>query len=109
LGAILAILLFSPEAASIAIYILAFGDGFSSLVGKMIGRIKLPLTKGKSLEGTITCFVASFLSAYLVSWQLWPSLVIAGCSTVIEALPTKDWDNIILPLAAGFIASLFGI
>ena len=109
LGAILSILLFSPEAASVAIYILAFGDGFSSLVGKTIGHIKLPFTKGKSLEGSITCFVASFLSSYLVSWLPAPSLVIAIFSTVIEALPTKDWDNIILPLSAGFVASLFGI
>lgn len=108
-GAILSILLFSPEAASVAIYILAFGDGFSSLVGKTIGHIKLPFTKGKSLEGSITCFVASFLSSYLVSWLPAPSLVIAIFSTVIEALPTKDWDNIILPLSAGFVASLFGI
>jgi len=109
LGAILAILLFSLEAASIAIYILAFGDGFSSLVGKTVGHVKLPFTKGKSLEGSITCFVASFLSAYLVSWRPAPSLAIAIFSTVIEALPTKDWDNIILPLSAGLVASLFGI
>lgn len=108
-GALCSVLLFSPESASIAIYVLAFGDGFSSLVGKTIGHIKLPLTKGKSLEGSITCFVLSFLSAFLVSWRLGPALVIALCSTLTEALPTKDWDNIILPLVAGLTATLFGI
>jgi len=109
LGALCSVLLFSPEAASIAIYILAFGDGFSSLVGKTIGHIKLPLTRGKSLEGSITCFALSFLSALLVSWRPGPALVIALCSTVTEAWPTKDWDNIILPLMAGLTATLFGI
>lgn len=106
LGALASVLVFKPVPASIAIYILAFGDGFSSLVGKIAGRVRLPFTKGKSLEGSVTCFIVSFLSAYLVSRQALPSLAIALGATVTEALPTKDLDNIILPLAAGFIASL---
>lgn len=109
LGALLSILLFAPAPASVAIYILAFGDGFSSLVGKLFGRIKLPFTRGKSVEGSLTCFVVSLLSTYAVSGKLGASAAVAAFATVIEAVPTKDWDNILLPLAAGFMATLLGI
>lgn len=104
LGALLSVLIFPPIQASIAIYILAFGDGFSSLVGKTFGRVTLPYTGGKSLEGSMTCFLTSFLSSYLVSSQLFASLGIALMATIVEAAPTKDWDNIVLPLAAGMMA-----
>ncbi|MDX9783165.1 MAG: SEC59/DGK1/VTE5 family protein [Spirochaetia bacterium] len=109
LGALLTVLLFPREPASIAIYILAFADGLSSLVGKTIGRIRMPLTQGKSLEGSITCFICSLIPSYLISGRVGASLVIALVSTLVEAAPTKDWDNILLPLAAGATALMLGI
>ena len=109
LGALLSILVFQPLPASIAIYILAFGDSFSSLVGKTLGRIPMPFTNGKSLEGSLTCFTASLISAYALSRRLGVSLAIAAVSTFVEAIPAKDWDNILLPLAAGFTATLLGL
>lgn len=109
LGALLVLILFPQGPASVAIYILAFADGLSSLVGKTIGRIRLPLTRGKSLEGSITCFICSFLPSYMISGRVGASLVIAFVSTLVEAAPTKDWDNILLPLAAGATAMVLGI
>lgn len=109
LGALISILAFKPVPASIAIYILAFGDGLSSLVGKTIGRIRLPFTQGKSLEGSLTCFTVSFVSAYFLSRKVGTALIIALVSTIAEAMPTKDWDNIILPVAAGITATLLGL
>jgi dolichol kinase len=110
LGALLSLLFFGESAAAIAIYVLAFGDGLSSLAGKLFGRIKLPFTKGKSLEGSLTCFAVSFLSSFAVSGGLvLPSLVVALVSTFVEAVPSKDWDNIFLPLAAGLAATLLGL
>jgi dolichol kinase len=109
LGALLAVILFPQRPASIAIYILAFADGLSSLVGKTIGRIRLPYTQGKSLEGSITCFTCSFIPSFLISDRLGASLVIALISTLVEAAPTKDWDNILLPLTAGATAMILGI
>lgn len=108
LGALASVLLFSPTSASIAVYILAFGDSFSSIVGKTIGKVKMPFTRGKSLEGSLTCFLVSLLSAFAISRKFGPSLIIAGVSTFVEALPAKDWDNILLPLAAGLTATLMG-
>jgi len=107
LGALLSLLFFPFEAASIAIYALAFGDGLSSLVGKLFGRIRLPLTGGKSLEGSLTCFTAVFIASFLVSGNPLGSLGVAAVAMVTEAAPLKDFDNIILPLVAGAAALLF--
>lgn len=109
LGALFSLLFYGESAAAIAIYVLAFGDGLSSLVGKTLGRIRMPFTKGKSLAGSLTCLAVSFLSAYLVSGLVVPSLAVAVVSTLVEAMPAKDWDNILLPLAAGLTASLLGL
>ena len=109
LGALLSVLLFAPIPASIAIYILAFGDGFSSLVGKTIGRIDMPFTRGKSVEGSLTCFIFSLISAFVMSGQFGAAFIIAAVSTFVEAAPTKDWDNIILPFSAGMAATLLGL
>lgn len=109
LGALLSALLFEPVPASVAIYILAFGDGFSSLVGKLFGHVRMPFTRGKSVEGSLTCLVVSMISAYAVSGKLGASAAVAAFATIVEALPAKDWDNILLPLAAGLMATLLGM
>jgi dolichol kinase len=106
LGALMALLLYPNPAASIAIYALAFGDGLSSLVGKTFGSIRLPFTGGKSLEGSLTCLVAVFVAAWAMTRDAPRSLAIAFCAMLIEAAPTKDFDNIILPVAVGAIATL---
>lgn len=106
LGALEAIMLFDPLPAKIAIFALAFGDSVSSLVGKTFGRIPMPLSGGKSVEGSIFCFLAVLVSSYSICGTLVPSLVIAFATAFVEFWPTKDWDNIIIPLAAGIVASL---
>jgi dolichol kinase len=104
LGAMLSLILYPEPAASIAIYALAFGDGLSSLVGKLFGTIRLPFTGGKSLEGSLTCFTAVFVSAYALSGKAVPSAAVALVATLTEACPLKDFDNIILPLVTGCAA-----
>jgi dolichol kinase len=106
LGALISLALYPEPAAAIAIYALAFGDGLSSLVGRTFGTIRLPFTGGKSLEGSITCFIAVLSSAYAVSNKLGASLFIALTASVVEAAPTKDFDNILLPVATGLAAML---
>jgi dolichol kinase len=106
LGALLALLLFPSSAACIGIYALAFGDGFAGLVGKLYGRIRPAFLFGKSLEGSMACFAAVFISAYLVSHSFTVSIAAALTATVVEALPLEDYDNIALPLFVGFIAQL---
>jgi phytol kinase len=106
LGALLSLLLYPDPAASLAIYALAFGDGLSSLVGKTFGSLRIPFTGGKSLEGSLTCLVAVFVASNAVTGNAPKSLAIAVAAMVIEAAPTKDLDNIILPVSVGAIAVL---
>lgn len=110
IGALLALVLYPEPAASIAIYALAFGDGLSSLVGKAFGSIRIPFTGGKSVEGSLTCFLAVLCSAYAVTGDAPRSALIAGIATVTEALPSKDADNILLPTVVGLAAVfIFGL
>jgi dolichol kinase len=102
LGALLALLLYPSPAASIAIYALAFGDGFASLIGKLFGRTKPSFLYGKSLEGSLACFTAVFISAWQVSRSFHVSLAAALTGALAEALPLDDLDNLVIPIAVGF-------
>ena len=99
-----ALLMYPEPAASIAIYALAFGDGISSLAGRLFGTVRIPFTGGKSLEGSFSCFMAVFLSAWAVSHRPATSASIALFATLVEVLPTKDLDNLLLPVAVGAFA-----
>ncbi len=105
MGAMIALLLYPEPAATIAIFALAFGDGLSSVVGKLFGRLRIPLTGGKTFAGSGVCFLAVFMIAYRVSGRLSAGLAVGASAAVLEALPTGDLDNIILPVGTGFVAS----
>lgn len=105
-GALCALLLYPNPAASIAIYALAFGDGLSSLVGKSFGTIKIPFTGGKSVEGSLTCFFAVYLSSFALTSDMARSFALALIATMVEAVPMKDMDNILLPAITGAAAIL---
>jgi dolichol kinase len=103
LGALLALLLYPSPAASIGIYALAFGDGFAGLVGKTFGRHRPDFMLGKSIEGSLACFGAVFVTAYSISWGLTTAFIAAVTAAMIEALPLEDYDNIALPISVGFV------
>ncbi len=107
IGALLALSLYPAPAAAIAVYALAFGDSLSSIIGKMFGRIKLPFTDGKTLAGSVACFSMVFAVAWLYTFDLSASVIIGSAAAVLEAIPAKDLDNIIIPLGTGAVASLF--
>jgi dolichol kinase len=106
LGALVALLMYPSPAASIAIYALAFGDGFASLVGKLLGRVRPAFLRGKSLEGCLACFSAVLIAAYQVSRDYRIALVAALTAMVTEALPLEDYDNLALPLVVGLVVSI---
>lgn len=103
LGILFAALLLPLKSATVGIYALAFGDGLASLVGKIFGKTKIPFTQGKTIAGSSACFMAVFVSTLCVSKNLVISLIIAFSAMVIEVLPLKDYDNLIIPIAIGSI------
>ncbi len=106
IGAMLALLLYPDPAASIAIYALAFGDGLASLVGRFLGRVTVPATGGKTVEGSLACAGAVAISTYAVYPV--PAVVATAAitATLLEVLPTGDADNLILPVGVGVAVSL---
>jgi dolichol kinase len=104
IGAMLALLFYPEPAATLAIFALAFGDGFSSLVGRIIGGRAIPFTGGKTITGSLTCFLIVFLVTNQLTGHAGVSCVIAAATMVLEALPTGDMDNIIIPMGTGLLA-----
>ena len=105
-GALFALLLFPAPVACIAIFALAFGDGFAGLAGKLFGKIRPAALFGKSVEGSLACFAATYFSVYLVSNNYAVSMTAAVTATAVEALPLEDYDNILLPLVVGLTVQL---
>ncbi|MBA7473293.1 MAG: phosphatidate cytidylyltransferase [Spirochaeta sp.] len=105
IGAMLALLLYPAAAAAIAIYALAFGDSVASLMGKLIGGLRIPFTSGKTAAGSLSCFLAVLWVTFRVTGSAEISLIIAITATLLEALPSGDLDNLFLPVGTGMVAT----
>ncbi len=99
-GVLATLVLFPPEAATVGIFALAFGDGVASLVGKTFGRFRPRVLRGKSVEGSVACFVAVYVSAALATDRPLAALIVAFVATFIEALPIRDYDNLFIPVVS---------
>jgi len=104
LGAFLTLVLFPPQVAAAAIYTLAFGDSAACLAGKYLGRIRPVFLAGKSIEGSLACFLVSALVTWLVFHDWKTAAAVGFAAALIDALPFKDFDNLLMPLAAGAAA-----
>jgi dolichol kinase len=104
-GAMLSLMLYPSTAAAIAIYALAFGDGFASLAGKLFRSPSIPFTRNKTLAGTSACFLAVFMGTWKLTGKLSVAAVIAVAATALELIPIRDFDNLILPVGTGFVAA----
>lgn len=96
-----------PFVGGLGILILGYGDGFAAVIGTKFGKHKLAF--GKSVEGSLAMFVASFAaSAVLLGVTGYPgfmlaSLVIAAIATAIELVTPKGLDNLTVPLLSSLV------
>ncbi len=106
LGAMGALVLYPLEAAAVAIFALAFGDTMACLVGKSIGRTKIPCT-GKTWAGSAACFITVFILAFHTAGCNVPkTAAVAFAATLTELLPIKDYDNLLIPLVTGLVLTV---
>ena len=105
LGAMLSLLLYPLPAASIAVYALAFGDGIASLAGTIVRGPRIPFFGGKTISGSFACFVAVFVATLSVTQRPVQAFILAAAGAILEAIPAGNFDNIILPVGVGFLAS----
>ena len=90
------------DIAVMALFFLAVGDPLAGIVGGRLGRRKL---WGKSLEGTVACFLSCVvIGVFLANTVLSVSLlaIFAGsfCAALVELLPLRLNDNLTIPISA---------
>ena len=105
IACLLTIHLFPKPVAVLALCFLILGDTVAAIVGKSIGRLRI--IGGKTLEGSLACFVVCFGLTLLMPGVPVPvGLVGAFVATLFELLPIPLDDNFRIPLSAGFAMEL---
>lgn len=107
LGASLCLLFFPSAIASTVIWIVAFADTAAAIVGMSLGNHRIPYNIKKSIEGSCAACIVAFLcgSIYL---PLFPALLTAFFSSIIESLPLRSLDNLLMPIGAGVMLLCLG-
>ncbi|WP_426348115.1 diacylglycerol/polyprenol kinase family protein [Alloiococcus sp. CFN-8] len=114
---ILALLSFGPDGepyiGAIGILVMGYGDGIAAIIGERLGRIPFgPKKSGKTLEGTIGMFLASFIVVFMIMSifsdisPLWVSLAIALYGAVAELYTPNGFDNLTVPLGTAFLYTI---
>lgn len=84
----------------VGIFCTSIGDGFAGLLGQLITKYNPKIYKNKTLVGSITNFLFSFASAYIMSLifpmgiNIWHCLAIATLSVGLELVVGFGLDNI---------------
>jgi phytol kinase len=105
----------------IALMVLCGGDGLADVIGNRIKSKPLPWSPKKSLAGSITMLLGSFILPVLIVWvfvgqgyfpgpitkYLLPIGIIAIVTTLVESLPFADIDNLTVPLVSVVLGLLF--
>jgi phytol kinase len=105
LGAMLSLLLYPLPAASIAIYALAFGDGIASLAGTIGRGPRIPFFGVKTISGSLACFGAVFVVTLSLTQRPVEAFILAFAGSILEANHAGNFDNNILPVGVGLLAS----
>ena len=92
-------------AASIALFVMGYGDGFAALIGKKVPSKMI--RPNKSIAGSLTMVIVSFGVSYYLSQNVLISILIAITAGIVEMFSPKGLDNLTVPLIifvlAGFL------
>ena len=97
----------------VAVFCTSFGDGFAGVIGQAIRRGNPILYRGKTLFGTLACFVFSFLAAFAVSRIFGFSLSLLACFAIavlaaeLELFSSHGFDNITVALGTFLLCGAF--
>ena len=106
-GTILSLLFFPPVIASTVILIVAFADAAATIVGQSMGNHRIFYNKKKSWEGTIAAWIVAFLCG-CIYLPISYALLVASFSSIIESLPLKSLDNLLIPISTGILLMCLG-
>ena len=103
---------FDSPVGIIALMLLCGGDGLAEILGRRLGKHKIPWSKNKTFIGSIGMLVGGWFFAvliigiYIYAGIFTPPLtiyipgitIIAFIAMVVESLPIPDFDNITITL-----------
>lgn len=122
-GATLSLVLFPKEIVYASIAVVAFGDSVATAVGVLVGRHKLPYSRDKTVEGTVSGAVAAFLASSLFVTPVQAFTGAAG-GMLLESIISSQliWklnsqtilkfffnDNFLIPLFSGLLIFIIGL
>lgn len=107
LGAILSTLFFPAVIAVTVIWIVAFADTAATIVGRSFGNHRIPYNVKKSVEGSLAALLVAFLCGYIYL-PVFPALLAAFFSSIIESLPLRSLDNLFMPVGTGILLLCLG-
>lgn len=91
--------------AFLALFMTVFGDLFSALVGRTIGKLKL--YNKKTVEGSVAGLVANLVVGMLILPDFILLVVpMAIAASFMEVITNKLDDNLTVPIFAGFIGQM---
>lgn len=106
ISATLCVFFFEPMIVFLSLSFAAIGDTMAALVGKHFGRIRLPGSHHKTLEGSAACLVSSFTYAFYFVDPV-PAAIGAITATIAEAMYHRVDDNLKIPLASSLVLYLY--
>jgi len=107
LGAILSLLFFPTTTANTVIWIVAFADTAATIVGRSLGNHRIPYNIKKSIEGSLAAWIVAFFCG-CIYLPLFPALLAASFSSIIESLPLRSLDNLLMPIGTGILLLCLG-
>lgn len=89
--------------------LMAFGDGFATIIGKIFPINKLPYNEEKSIGGLLSFIISGILACYLIGIyfdfkiSLFHIIFVVVLSAFLETLKVPLQDNLTVPLISSFL------
>lgn len=91
--------------------VVGLSDGLAGLYGRKYGRMAYDVTGSKTVEGSCVFFAVTLAIIFLIlltnttapGLSLVRASIAALSLTILEGLIGKGWDNLVLPVASGFV------
>src|SRR5262249_21918778 len=102
------------ELAAVAWAIMAFGDGFATLIGRALPLSRLPWNREKSFGGSLAFRICGGAAAVMMARFFGGPAYFAGAAAVVtaaiaETLPLPLNDTVVAPAAAAAVLAIFAI
>ena len=103
----------TPYIGAIGILVMGYGDGIAAIIGERLGKVPFgPKKSGKTLEGTLGMFLASYIVVYIITSLFSPlnpfgvSFVLALYGTLAELYTPNGFDNLTVPLGTALLYTI---